>query len=800
MLPVRLLNHFTRLYEFFPQAGNKNRLRDAQIRSVINLTPVMVMANLVILALFLWMYSNTPEYESVLIWASIHLVALFYYVVKWVLHRKRRRKRLRGESIKRPTGSTNSYLELVVLAISHGALWGTAAPFFGFVGDPSLRVALCVSLASVMMVGGAWLATLPSAVWLFVIPMAFGCASALLTQPHSDAIVPLFILLTWLSLATPMTSWFYSKLFRSHVIALESAKLQSAAVSTLLNELQEHSSDWVWETDQFGDLLRFPESMIPLGDKSEKTNLIDYLSRVVVIKGAQIDEMQFAFESQCAFDDVVLCINNNGIEKWYRFSGRPIKDSGETVVGYVGTGSDITSEKLAETRIDTLSRNDTLTGLMNRAAFAERLNQAVANMNRYGRPCTILYLDIDHFKLINDTRGHSFGDRLLAEASERMLDEVREGDCVARLGGDEFAILMDGQGGTGAATRLANRLIGSVSQVYTFEEQEFKVGLSIGIALAPINGNRAEQLLRNADLALYRAKADGRGVFRFFENSMDSEMRERRMLEAELRDAVEKDELVLHFQPLVGASTRKTVGFEGLIRWQHPIRGLLPPNEFVDIAERTNLIAEIGAWTLEKACRSAVNWPQGFFVAVNLSPYHFMKVDIANEVRQALDASGLAPKRLELEITESLLLNSTDEVIAKLNAIKALGVSVAMDDFGTGYSSLASLMNVPFDRLKIDRSFVQQVPDSDAGKKIVRMIGALASELGLTVTAEGVENERQAKFLSEIGCDLLQGFLFSKPMGEELLPAYVLKTLGNNWNIETENPASLGPSVNKRHS
>ena len=323
----------------------------------------------------------------------------------------------------------------------------------------------------------------------------------------------------------------------------------------------------------------------------------------------------------------------------------------------------------------------------------------------------VLYLDLDQFKAVNDSRGHLIGDKLLVQVSKRIKSALREADIAARLGGDEFAIILNNNCDADETAALAHRLVETVGKPYEFDEDIVSIGVSIGIAIAPINGTRPDQILRNADLALYRAKAEGRGTWRFFESQMDSDVRERRMLELELRQALKEGEFVLHYQPLVSAEDNKPSGFEALVRWNHPIRGIVPPAEFIPIAEQTGLIKQIGDWTIHEACHAAARWPEDLLVAVNLSAKHFQMSDITAVVREALAASKLPPHRLELEITESLLIERPDDVVEKLGELKALGVTIAMDDFGTGYSSLSHLLKFPFDKIKIDRSFVTASPE-----------------------------------------------------------------------------------------
>ena len=398
----------------------------------------------------------------------------------------------------------------------------------------------------------------------------------------------------------------------------------------------------------------------------------------------------------------------------------------------------------------------------------------MARLERYGAPFAVMFLDLDQFKSINDSRGHIAGDRLLVQVAQRINERVREPDLAARLGGDEFAILLPNTGDADGVGRLADALIADIRRPYSREGDMVGIGVSIGIAMAPHNGTQSDAILRHADLALYRAKAEGRSTYRFFENQMDSEARERRQLEVELRDAVAKGELALHYQPVVATDDEQPVGFEALIRWNHPRRGMLAPASFMPVAELSNLIADIGDWTIEQACIAASSWPAHLTVAVNLSAKHFRLSDIALVVQKALAMSGLAPERLELEITEALLMENLDEVVQRLTALHQIGVTIAMDDFGTGYSSLSHLLKFPFDRIKIDRSFVHASGEDAVARETLKAIAALGRTLKLKITAEGVETEEQVAFLAGIACHQLQGYYFGRPLDPAGLAQYLM--------------------------
>ncbi len=416
-----------------------------------------------------------------------------------------------------------------------------------------------------------------------------------------------------------------------------------------------------------------------------------------------------------------------------------------------------------------MARHDALTGLPNRMQFHELLEKAVGDLTRTGT-FAVLCLDLDNFKTVNDTLGHPCGDQLLQIAAKRIEGAVREGDVVARLGGDEFAVLQLVRDQPSAATTVASRLVEVMRAPIAIGDHQMPIGVSVGIAVAPADGADADALLKNADMALYRAKADGRGAYRFFEPEMDARMQSRRVLELDLRAAITTGAFELHYQPIVNVATNAVTSFEALLRWRHPDRGLVPPLEFIPLAEETGLIVPIGEWVLREACAQAAKWPANVHVAVNLSPVQFKNAHLVATVLSALSASRLAPQRLELEITESVLLQDSDATLAILYQLRGLGVAISMDDFGTGYSSLSYLRKFPFDKIKIDRSFIRDLADGGDSLAIVRAVTGLGSSLGISTIAEGVETAEQLNRLKAEGCTEAQGFFFgaAKPANEAI--------------------------------
>lgn len=417
--------------------------------------------------------------------------------------------------------------------------------------------------------------------------------------------------------------------------------------------------------------------------------------------------------------------------------------------------------KEAEARALHLAMHDALTGLANRIRLNGELEHALARVKR-GEILATHLLDLDHFKNVNDSLGHPAGDKLLYMVAERLRAVVRETDIIARMGGDEFAILQV-IGQPAEASALAPRIIDSLSRPYDIDGHQVVIGTSVGIAIAPTDGTSADQLMRNADLALYRAKRDGRGTFRFFQPEMDAQMQERRTMECDLRKALAAGEFQLFYQPIVNLLRNEISGVEALIRWWHPDRGMILPNAFIPIAEEIGFIVPLGEWVLRSACATASQWPDHIKVSVNLSPVQFKSPGLVQTVLGALAASGLSPPRLELEITETALLENTEATLATLYQLREIGVRVAIDDFGTGYSSLSYLQTFPFDNIKIDRSFVKDINEGAGSLNIVRAVAALAKGLGMATTAEGVETLEQLGTIRSEGCTEMQGFLFSEP-------------------------------------
>ena len=567
-------------------------------------------------------------------------------------------------------------------------------------------------------------------------------------------------------LCVGLMTWFILRRATADAEALDagytSLQISESALATSearFRDVVEASSDWVWEIDcdwRFTYLSQRFEKVTGLSRGEWIGALVDDLLRIesgTLSHWLGNPERRPGMTLQCSYAD------SEGRSRITRLAAREING-----LGFRGTSTDVTEEVQAQRRIEFLSRHDALTGLPNRTRLREFLDGKLSGPLNPEHPLAMLSLDLDRFKPVNDLLGHGAGDSVLNEVSRRLSDCVRHGDLVARVGGDEFVLILSDVSSQEEVEALCARVIATIEQPIRIDEQDVFVGASVGIAMAPADASVPAELLRYADIALYEAKAGGRNTWRFYAGEMNSRIIERRRLESDLRFAIKHGELRLHFQPRYRLSDGQMVGAEALVRWQHPERGLVPPDTFIGIAEESGLIVALSDWVLEAACRHAVRWPEHLFVSINLSPVEFKRGYLVMRVRDALGASAIDPRRVELEITESAMLEDADSALEMMNGLKALGVRIAMDDFGTGYSSLSYLHKFPFDGLKVDRSFVNRLQDSADDKAIIQAIVDLGRALSLKVTAEGIETAEHLALLQAVRCDEGQGYFLSRPI------------------------------------
>jgi len=580
----------------------------------------------------------------------------------------------------------------------------------------------------------------------------------LVWQPHHPGAAYFRAVLPWVAGATVLVALVTALVLRrtTRTLIESEARFRDVANAT---------SDWIWETDAAGRLTfvseRFAEATEiavgrilgrPLGDM------------LVAVDGPEATSLSGLLAAPQPFRNLLCRYEDRaGTARIVRLAGTPIFDAGGALRGHRGTATDVTREVEAERQVRFLALHDPLTGLANRAGLHRRLERAVADTLRRGELAAVICLDLDRFKDINDTLGHTAGDLLIKHVGERLQACVREVDTVARLGGDEFAVVQVGVRGPEDVETLCRRILAAVAEPVDLDGNEVMVTASLGIALMPDDGGEPGRLLQNADIALFRTKDEGGDGIRFFEPRMDARLRERKALEQDLRAALHGDELELHYQPQFAVDDRRLVGVEALLRWHHPERGAVPPAAFVPVAEESGLMLPLGEWVLRAACRQAAGWP-GIVMSVNLSPVQFRHRDLVTIVRAALDDSGLEPGRLELEVTEAVLLRDGEATLAKLRALQALGVRISMDDFGTGCSHLCHLHQFGFDKLKIDQCFVQSMAAREDAGAIVRAVMVLGRSLGMQICAEGVETAEQLAFLAAEGCDQVQGFYFSEAL------------------------------------
>jgi diguanylate cyclase (GGDEF)-like protein/PAS domain S-box-containing protein len=545
--------------------------------------------------------------------------------------------------------------------------------------------------------------------------------------------------------------------------ALESVNRGLEASEERFRAVAEAASDWIWEVDRdlsltylsarFSEVTGYPHTLW-LGQDIGQLLCCDTTPLELWLR--KLTEEANASDLRCTYRD------HAGQQRHCRLSARPIYDK-NTVIGYRGTASDITDEVAAHAQIQHLSMHDALTGLPNRNKLARYLEDALL-LKEHAPALSLLMIDLDNFKPINDSLGHPAGDAVLQEVAARLRECTREHDIVARLGGDEFVVVLNGMDSPNEIDKFCTRLIGSLHQPVLFEQHPLHIGASIGIALSRRHGYVASDLIRYADIALYKAKSEGKNTWCYFEAHMSDQIQTRRQLEDDLRHALKHNEFVLHYQPRYKVDGQQIVSVEALVRWQHPTQGLLGPDLFIPLAEQTDLIVPLGRWVLREACETALTWPVDILLSVNLSPAQFAVSDVVEDVREVLVQTRFPASRLELEITENVMLNDTDGALTTMNALKELGVRLNMDDFGTGYSSLGYLRAYPFDGIKIDKRFIASISSGTNDRAVVQAIIGLGKAMGLTVTAEGVETEEQLEILGKDQCNEVQGYFMSRPI------------------------------------
>ena len=548
----------------------------------------------------------------------------------------------------------------------------------------------------------------------------------------------------------------------------------------ILSDFEQTRQGWFWETDRRGAITYVSSTIGEVLGRDAATLIGKPFSDLFTLDDQSREgerTLAFHMSTRSSFQELAVhAATKYEEERWWSINGLPVYDDYDNFQGFRGSGSDLTERRRSEAKVSRLAHYDSLTGLANRLQISQLLEKILTARNEDQRVCSVFLIDLDRFKQVNDTLGHPAGDALLTQVSQRLERVVDKAGRVGRLGGDEFQVVIPGHQNDVALAQLAKQIIAALSQPYSIEGSTVVIGASLGIAKAPEHGVTSEALIRNADLALYAAKDGGRGRHHFYAADLHSDAEERRQLEQDLRDAIATGSLELYYQPVVSTTTEKVTGFEALLRWTHPVRGPLSPAKFIPIAEEAGLIAQIGEWALRTACMDMAQWPDNVRVAVNVSPLQFANPALPAIVTSALAAAQVAPQRLELEITESVFLNDGESTDAMFNALDRLGVRLALDDFGTGYSSLGYLKKAPFDKIKIDQSFVRgaTIPGSRNGA-IISSIVNLAEALDMETTAEGVETLDELDLIRSLGCSHVQGYIYAKPMTRDEAQALLVR-------------------------
>lgn len=734
------------------------RLRGLQYASLARLTFVRAYVN-VILSLFVaQIYSQTVS----VIWLGLWLLAMV------AVHVQGARFDRSLADVERRSITRGEFFRQAMTPLFSAALWSIALIVFSPLGSGDDLLALMVVIALLVTSSIAFYTTAPLGIILLSATLGVASFVALSMQGYWDASIAAVLFFMASGLGTVEVA----RTFLSARIAEGTLAEKEQVVSLLLREFEENEADWLWEVDTSRRLRSVsPRFAFALGcDKHEAEGkpLLELVAGSSWQDGkfpASLHDLAERLKHRENFSNLLVRVKIRGEGRWWELSGTPMRDERGKFIGFRGVGSDVTEARASSEKIAYLARYDTLTSLPNRLMLNEALGEALQYAEQWRTRCALLMVDLDRFKAVNDSLGHMTGDKMLAQVSARLQALMGEGQMCGRLGGDEFAIVIRDASDSEVIKRLAAQVINSLSEPYQVDQHTLYVGASVGSAIGPRDGNSVEELMRNADLALYRAKDAGGGEHFRFEPVLHASAEERRQLEVSLRAALERQEMVLHYQPVVDARSENVVSFEALVRWNSEEHGFVSPGKFIPLAEDTRLIVPIGKWVMRQACMEARAWPENVKVNVNVSPEQLLEPEFAQDVVDALAHSGLRPERLEIEVTESIFMRDASVARNALEQVMALGCSVALDDFGTGYSSLGYLRKLRFSTIKVDRSFVQgAAQNSSESLAIINAVVAMAKSLDMTTTAEGVESAEEAELIRNLGCDKIQGYYFGRPM------------------------------------
>ena len=645
--------------------------------------------------------------------------------------------------------------------IGRALIW-LSLPMLAFPSLDPASQAVAASLIAGVGIAALGLVVVPACVTAWMAVFTAGLSYALLVSrgsvPFANILAILFTLGVAIFGVLTVARWAFGQLKTNADFGS-----QSESASLLLQEYEQRGVGWLWQVDSENRVTYISSRMTALLGRPASQLLGHSMPSLL---GGHAELGRVLLEKQ-AFNSLEMELKTARGQRWVSIAGDPIVDTAGRFEGFRGVGSDITDVRQTQERLTHLANMDVLSGLPNRGRVRQLLGEALRQATSGNVPCAIMFLDLDGFKPVNDTFGHPKGDAVLQAVAKRLCDDVGEDGHVGRMGGDEFAIVLTDAQSRHKVEQLADQIIRSIAEPYMIDQTEIRIGVSIGCAFGPIDGATVDDLILKADLALYEAKGAGRGVAKYFSSELQTEQDDRVRLETDLRSALSSRQFHLVYQPLVNAKTQKLVGFEALIRWNHPQRGLVPPNVFIPVAEEAGLMPAIGEWVIEEACRAAASWPEPITVALNISPKQIILPALPNTVSQAIGRHKIQANRLELEVTEGVFLGDKGATLDVLRRLRTLGVGIALDDFGTGYSSIGYLNKAVFHKLKIDGSFVREAGSRPENVAIIQSIVQLAKSFRMSITAEGVETAEDFERMRDLGCDTIQGYLFGRPLSYE---------------------------------
>jgi diguanylate cyclase (GGDEF)-like protein len=741
----------------FSKIFSVRKTYNEQISTIQRIAPLVLCINILVIISVTALFWSTPLKVFSLLWASVGLGLSAIGLVNWGYTKKL--------ELTRPAVQ-KAVRAITLFAGLRAAHWSCGFVVLMPSADSASQIALGWTLAGMLCGGNFAYSTLPRAALTYLVIMVAGGLASFIAMGSS---VSLFLIIALVLFASFLivSTLSNTQMLRTHVENEIKMVDQNEFMSIVLKDFQDGASDWLWEIGSDHKITRGAERFgqsLELQKPETEENSLPAILQSRATNEAQRDSVARLLNSlgsSLAFNEIVIHLGEGQNEKYLKFSAKPVESSEGSWRGVV---SDITATMISQNRVNFLAFHDSLTGLPNRLFIKDCLDRAITENKISPHERTVMSIDLDGFKAVNDTYGHQIGDRLLVAVAKRMQSALAPTDVLSRMGGDEFLLICNTSGQNSDIESYASRLLRVLSEPFGVLGHKLNIGASIGIARVGHDGDTATDILRHVDLALYRAKSEGKGVACQFNISMDLEMQKKRALENDLRAAVTNGEFILHYQPIVSVSDSKICGYEALIRWQHPERGLIPPLDFIPIAEETGLIVQIGEWVISEACKQAAKWTSNVRVSVNLSPLQIKSPRLIAAVIKSLADSGLRPGRLEMEVTESALLEQTELVFTTLGHLKTLGVRIGLDDFGTGYSSLGYLHSFAFDNIKIDRSFVQAMATRPQSAAVVRAVLMLADDLGISTTAEGIETIEQFNALKLRGCQEAQGYYFGRPM------------------------------------